>query len=502
MLVGPAGAVDSPQAAAPARSVASRVLPPLTLPQLWLALAVALPVLAALIANLPSVDLAYGLRAGGEIIDRRAIPVADTWTFTIPGTAWTDQQWLAQVLLAATFRVAGWTGLVIIRAALVGLAFGAVLATIRERNPGASPRLAALLVLAAFVVAAVTLALRPQLFGIAAFAVTLWLLARARSQPRAAWAVPLVVAAWANLHGSFPLGVALVLLAWLEARGEGAPRADRLLLVALGSALAACVNPLGPGAWAYAAGLTTNPGVTSRITEWQPTTLHDGQGLLFWASVAAVAVFLARRRAQTSWPALAGLGAFAALGAWAVRGLAWWPLAAAAIVGRLLPAAQRDRPARATRLNTMLLAVIAIAGIVLLPAWRPNDPGLDAPSGVVGNAPPGITAQLRTIGRPGDRLWNPQPWGSWFEFALPELQVATDARVELFPESIWQEYATVSDGGAGWSSILDGYGVTIVVATDPEDAGLLAALAADAGWRRAYADEDGTVWLRADRPVS
>jgi len=487
----------------PAASHADRLLPALTLPQLWLALAVALPVLGALIANLPSVDLAYGLRAGGEILDRGAIPATDTWTFTMAGAAWTDQPWLAQVILAAAFRLAGWTGLALLRAALVGITFGALLAAIRERNPGASDRVVAGLVLAAFVVAAVTLVLRPQLFGIAAFAITLWLLAASRRRPRLAWAVPIVVAAWANLHGSFFLGIGLVGLAWIEARHERAPRADRLLGVAAVSAVAACLNPLGFGVWTYAVALSSNPSVASRITEWQPTTLHDGQGLLFWGSVGAVAAFLARRRRVTPWPALLALGAFAVLGAWAVRGLAWWPLVAATVVGGLLPAS--TPPARtppATRLNTAILAALGLAGLVLLPAWRPLDAGLRAPSGVVGNAPPGITAELRSIARPGDRLWNPQAWGSWFEFALPALPVAIDARIELFPESAWREYETVSAGGSGWSAILDDHEVTIVVATDPADTGLLAALAADAGWHRVYEDEDGTVWIRADRPVS
>jgi hypothetical protein len=86
-----------------------------TLPRLWVFLAVALPALAALIANLPSVDLTYHLRAGAGILDGGGIPTADSWTFTVFGDPWTDQQWGAQVILAAVYRVAGWTGLVLLR---------------------------------------------------------------------------------------------------------------------------------------------------------------------------------------------------------------------------------------------------------------------------------------------------------------------------------------------------------------------------------------------------
>ena len=54
----------------------------MTLPRLWVFLAVALPALAAVIANLPSVDLTYHLRAGAQILDGGGIPTTDTWTFT------------------------------------------------------------------------------------------------------------------------------------------------------------------------------------------------------------------------------------------------------------------------------------------------------------------------------------------------------------------------------------------------------------------------------------
>ncbi|HEY7131483.1 MAG TPA: hypothetical protein VH440_04485, partial [Candidatus Limnocylindrales bacterium] len=77
----------------------------MSLRSLWAFLAIALPVLAAVIAPLPTVDLAYHLRAGAEILDTRAIPSVDTWTFTAAGQPWQDQQWLAQVVLALAYRI-------------------------------------------------------------------------------------------------------------------------------------------------------------------------------------------------------------------------------------------------------------------------------------------------------------------------------------------------------------------------------------------------------------
>ena len=99
---------------------------PPTLGQLWSFLAVALPALAALLVPMPAVDLAYQLRAGADMLASHAIPTTDTWTFTVYGTPWLDQQWGAQVLLALVFQWTGWTGLAVLRAALVALTFALV----------------------------------------------------------------------------------------------------------------------------------------------------------------------------------------------------------------------------------------------------------------------------------------------------------------------------------------------------------------------------------------
>ena len=107
----------------------------MTLARLWAFLAVGLPVLAAFIANLSTVDLAYHLRAGGIILDTGRIPTTDTFTFTAAGAAWLNQQWGAQVVLAGGLpaRAAG-PGSSLLRALLVGLTFGCLFAACRRRG--------------------------------------------------------------------------------------------------------------------------------------------------------------------------------------------------------------------------------------------------------------------------------------------------------------------------------------------------------------------------------
>ncbi|TMC60730.1 MAG: hypothetical protein E6J17_09475, partial [Chloroflexi bacterium] len=370
----------------------------MTFGSLWLFLAVVLPVLGALLASLSSVDLAYHLRAGAMILDSGAIPTRDTFTFTSAGAPWLDQQWGAQVILATVYRLAGWTGLVVLRAALVGMLFAVVLATCRRA--GLNGRVAAWLTLAVFVVTAVALALRPQLFGMLLFALVAYLVVDRRAHPNRLWLVMPIVAVWANLHGSFFLGPLIVGLAWLSDVHDRVPKAGRTLAAALLAAVAACLNPFGPQVWVYAAGLTTNAGVTARITEWQPTSAWSVPGLLFFASALAVAVLVARSRRDVAWPALLWLAIFFAIGIYAARGVAWWPIGILPVVAPLLAAraagAAQPTTERPRRPNLAIAGAIVLGAVALLPVWRPIDPGLGAPAGVLGSAPSGITTALRT----------------------------------------------------------------------------------------------------------
>ena len=467
----------------------------MSLRALWWFLAIALPVLAALIAKLSTVDLAYQLRAGGEILASGRIPTTDTWTFTMQGQPWVDQQWGAQVILWIVESIGGWIGLAVFRAALVGAIFG-MTALIAARR-GLDARTAAIVSLLAFVVAAPALALRPQLFGMLCFIAVLLLLIDRRDHPQRLWLVPVIVAVWANLHGSFFLGPLVLGLAWLEDVHDRRADARRTLIAAGLSAVAACLTPTGPLVWVYAAGLSSNPSVTARITEWQPTSLRDVPGLLFFASALAIALLIGRSGRRIPWPTLAWLGVFFVIGAYAQRGVAWWPIAAvAATAGTLIPAIRsraRTETLTMRRLNALMAGVLVLACVVALPSGRSPLPGALVSTELASPAPPGLTASVRDLARPGDRLLNPQAWGSWFEYALPGVQVAVDSRIEMISPRVWETYEGILAGQDGWQRELEAWGVTHIM-VEADQAAFRDRLRA-AGWRAVYEDADGVLLI-------
>ena len=71
-----------------------------------------------------------------------------------------------------------------------------------------------------------------------------------------------------------------------------------------------------------------------------------------------------------------------------------------------------------------------------------------------------------------------------------------DSRIELFDEATWNDYLAIADGGADALETLGRIRATVVV-VDPETQSALnvALRTFNAGWRLAYEDADGTLFI-------
>ena len=476
----------------------------MTRERLWLALAVLLPAFAATIAPLPTGDLAYQLRAGELMLASDAVLRADPFTFTAFGDPWLNQQWGTGVAVALVHGAAEWGGLSLLRTLLIALTVGLVLVGCRARL---DRRRAAYLTLAGFLLGIGSLALRAQLFGVVCFAALVAILAVREQHPRAVLLLPLIVLAWANLHGSFFLAPLAIGLAALDDVLLRRPGRRRMLAVLAASAVATCVTPFGPDVWRYAVGLSTNATITRLISEWQRTSPLSLLGILFYGSVLA-AVYVVLRASRRDRPIEPGralwLLGLAALGAYAERGVVWWALGAPVALAPLVAAAFAlpDRPARAEppglrRLNVLVATGVLVAVVVLQPLWRPVDP-LTGPAGLLRDAPGGLARVLAAEADATDRVVVPQPWASWFEWSASDRPVMVDSRIELFDEATWNDYLSIADGGTDALDVLDRIGATVVVVDPVTQSALNIVLRTfHAGWRLAYEDADGNLFVIA-----
>src|SRR5262249_35426234 len=68
-------------------------------------------------------DTMWQVTVGQWIIDHRAVPTVDVYSFTIRGAPWISTQSLAQVLYAQAYAIAGWSGPVVLAAGAIAATF-------------------------------------------------------------------------------------------------------------------------------------------------------------------------------------------------------------------------------------------------------------------------------------------------------------------------------------------------------------------------------------------
>jgi hypothetical protein len=78
-------------------------------------------------------DTLWQITVGQWIIDHRAVPTSDVYSFTMAGQPWISTQWLAQVLLAESYALFGWSGPVVLAASAIAATF-ALLARFLSRR--------------------------------------------------------------------------------------------------------------------------------------------------------------------------------------------------------------------------------------------------------------------------------------------------------------------------------------------------------------------------------
>jgi hypothetical protein len=449
-----------------------------------------------LIFRMSSIDLAYHLRAGEAILASHGVPSVDTFTFTVAGRAWLDQQWGAQVLLALVSRAGGWAGMALFHGALVGATFWFLWLACRAR--GASARLCAALTMSGFVVCFFNAGMRPQTMAYPLFTATLWILADRRAHPRRLWVLPILMAVWANVHGSFPLGLVLIGLACVEDRRDHAATKNVTLAVAAMGLLATVVGPYGVGVWRYAIDISTSPRILGHIQEWAATNIRSVDGALFFISSFVIVAYLARRGEKTDALALVWLGSFFLLGLSAARGEVWWGFVfPVTMAGLVVEKPRSPADERGSLVLNLLVVSTLIAFVAVGAPWFRDrvDPASGATS-LLAYAPQRLVEATQRVAPADARLFVTLPYASWFEYASPANPVFADARIELFPDDVWDDYFAVIGADQGWQGILDRWRVDAIVLL-PQDTTITAMLKDDPDWHLAYRDGSGSVFVRS-----
>ncbi len=200
-------------------------------------------------------DLWWHLATGRWILEHRAIPHADPFSYTFHGKPWVDALWLFQVIVWKAYKLLGFSGLSLISGILSLLVLSGLY--LAARSWGGGRFLSLVLVFISLWPLSIRLFLRPHLPSLFFFVLFLWGIGRFREDRRWSSLLPLlpIFLFWVNTHGSFILGFGLALFLFLEgvfshpklspSEAFRLPEVRRPFLFGLALLFLSLVNPYG-----------------------------------------------------------------------------------------------------------------------------------------------------------------------------------------------------------------------------------------------------------------
>jgi hypothetical protein len=443
-------AEHGPRPVAPRRRVSQR-----TIELVGLALGVGF-IAAVALGHQLSNDAFWSLAAGQWMLAHHRLIGLDPFSYTEVHRRWVTDEWGSELALAGLYRAFGAAAYAIYGIVLGGCCLAASAAYARALGARGGRVVAIVLVLSAGV-AGVVVGDRGLDFSLVWFPVELLALTKARSNPRWLFALPLLCVVWVNTHGSILLGLLVIGLElfWsllppqvvAQVHGTGQSRHSGALALGLvGSVLASCLTPYGPGLLVYDVRVSGNGQIGQYISEWNSPDFHSTAALIvFLIPLAVLLACVWLRRLPVLESSLTALLFIEAL---RTQRLVVYLMLVAAGLAASLPA----RPAWDTAPRRWAGGGLAILAIVILAA----------PSVPAGSVSPSLPVQaFDYLGAHPGRIFTQYTWG---DYSITRHRATfVDGRTDLFEGKVLTEFFDVSDVTTNPDPVLVTYHVEYVV---------------------------------------
>jgi hypothetical protein len=454
-------------------------------------------------------DMWWHLRTGQLILDA-GIPRQDPFSFTVPTNQWITHEWLSEVFMWLSYRIAGLIGLMLLFAAIVVVAFMLVYFRCQGR-----PYLAGFVILLAAMASAPFWGVRPQMFNLLFSAVFIFLLEGFKDDKigrRALWLFPFLTALWANLHSGYLLGIALLgtymagevagllfgqererSLDWSEVRWLG--------LMTMFSLLAAAFNPNGPSLWLYPFFTLGSNAMQRYIQEWQSPNFHLPE---FWPFAALVFIgvvsWLWSRRTPT-WTDALLFGGAAVAGLISARHIPIFAVVAPPIICRHLVIGLTGTryfqlgsgrgPARQggimTTFNWALLFIVGAGALF----WIAGKAGKNE-SEIARRYPVAAVEHLQANAMAEQRGFNSYNWGGYLIWR--GIPVFVDGRADVYGDDFLHYYRRTFDLTSRWQEPLDDFDIEYVLVE--RFSPLVTLLNSSEAWQEIYLDDVSAIFTR------
>jgi hypothetical protein len=513
----------------------------ITLDHVWIAAALALLALKSLLTPIAPHDFWWHLATGRLIATHGVIPTTDVFSYTQAGAPFYNQGWLAQLLMYGLYQLGGAATVALTQALVIVSTYGLLLWLCVRRT--GRLRLSVGVLLLSLPLVFDNWQARPQSYAFPLFVAFLAVLTGYRlGWNRRLWLLPPLIILWANIHGSFVLGLALIGITFVGEivrvlRGEGRQTNDErrttnderrttaderrttnderqkrsplhpftpsplhpLITWGLLTALATLINPRGFALLGYVRDLLGTNAVTALVTEWAPPTIRETSGLIFFLFlfVCGLALTYARRRPDPTDLLLFGAFLWLALGAG--RNIVWFGFVAVPLLvtqlATLLPVSSRRSPGSSALNATLigLLALLVVGGLPWIkPALFPPSVGAVLATDTPVEAVEALQAQPH---RP-QRLFHSEGYGSYLIWAAPEQPVFIDPRIELYPYAQWRDYINLSQG-IDVDALIAKYDFDGLLLDKQIHTPLIERVRSDSAWVVGYEDEGAVYFQRA-----
>jgi hypothetical protein len=456
-------------------------------------------------------DTGWHIRNGESILAHRALPAADTFSFSKQGAPWIAWEWEADVLMGAVHRAAGLDGV----ACLFGLGIGAAVWMWFRLNwaAGGSFPLAAVFAVPMITTSSIHWLARPHVFGWLFLMAAVWWCEKAPARLTAggACAIALASAAWANLHGSFVLGPAILLIyaagasvatAIWDVKRPVAPYLHGTLAALAGSFL----NPYGWRLHQHVLAYLTDSALLRRVGEFQSFDFHAaGAGWVIATLCIGLlggAASLSIRRPERFLLALAmTAAALVSARSLPLAALALLPLANGSITevlslaGGLRPQLRRHLDRALIYSETLRVFDRKLHGLALAPlAAVLLFAGIRGHAAFPADQIP-VAAGERIASLPaGARIFSTDKFGGYLIYRFSaQRQVFFDGRSDFYGLDFIDRYARMFEARPAWREEFERWNFTHALL--PPDAPLVAALQAT-GWHMLYRDRTAVLLAR------
>jgi hypothetical protein len=419
-------------------------------------------------------DVSWHIAAGDWIITHGRVPTTDPFSFTAAGRSWVATEWLAEIIYALTFRLAGYAGIAaLVATALITL--NAIVFFHLQRRRAALPWAS---LLAMNVVLAPMVMARPHVLAWLVLAgwTVLLLDYSEKGRPPPLWTVLLLVI-WTNLHATFPfaalIGAAIAFDA-LNATKWSAWR--EWVLFALAGLVAVLANANGVAGFLQPfrdSGLE----MLSVIGEWYPTTTHNtpeffvilllGLGVLLWRGVRIPIGRLALLLTMLGY-------AFVHM-----RMQSFFIITAACVIPPMIPTEHSSKSVA----KTMILAAVPLIVVRLILPLTPPE-GEANPRHLLAAIPPGLRQQP---------VFNGYTFGG--PLILNGIRPYIDGRAEMYGDEFVIDYVKVLEGDTvRFNADVNHFHISWVMLPNSEKI-LIGAIRSSGNWHQIYSDRIGVIFV-------